>query len=91
MNIPTATRVGLGIALDREPPSSRIKSFQLLYAIKYSYYRDIRFILFLLYGFTIWIILAPDPLLNKPGALCSPNLKVLINWMDRRYLFKPCL
>lgn len=51
----TMRRVGLGIALESPSPSqssfmgycSQIKSFQLAYAIKYSYYRDHRFILFL--------------------------------------------
>lgn len=53
--------IGLGIVL--APPSSRIKSINMSYALKYSYYRDIRFVLFLLilFGFTIWIFLAPDP------------------------------
>lgn len=103
-NIPfssaTMRRVGIGIALESPSPSqssfmgycSQIKSFQLAYAIKYSYYRDHRFLLFLLilYGFTIWIILAPDPLLNKPLALSSPDLKILIKCIEDTYINHVC-
>lgn len=54
--------------------TGRIKSFKLSDAIIYSYCMDIRFVLFLsiFFGFELWMFIAPDPLLNKPLALCSP-------------------
>lgn len=67
-------------------------SFPLLYGIKYSCSRDIRFVLFLLIflGFTIWICLAPDLLLNKPMALCSPDIKLLIKCIKDTYVKHIC-
>lgn len=72
--------------------TGRIKSFQLSDAIFNSYYRDIRFVVYLsiFFGFTIWMILAPDPLLNKPAALSSPDLKLLINVIQDTYVHHIC-
>lgn len=59
--------------------SEKIKSINLKEAIRYSYLKDLRFILCLcaMLGFSIWWIVAPEPLLIKPAALCSPDLSTL--------------
>lgn len=54
----------------------RIKEFRLSDAIVYSYFRDMRFVLLtcLLMGFSLWWFYVPEQLLEKPAALCSPDL-----------------
>ncbi|KAF3452227.1 hypothetical protein FNV43_RR08325 [Rhamnella rubrinervis] len=73
--------------------TGRIKSFKLSDAILYSYGLDIRFVLFLsiFLGFQLWMFIAPELLLNKPSALCSPNLKYLINSIQDTYVNKVCV
>lgn len=58
---------------------SRIKSFGLKEAIRYSYLNDMRFVLLVcaLLGTSLWWNLAPEPLLLKPAALSSPDLNLL--------------
>lgn len=72
--------------------SGRIKSFKLSDAILLSYYKDIRFVIFLsiLFGFTIWGFIAPEPLLLKPLALCAPNIKILIDVIKDTYVNHVC-
>jgi hypothetical protein len=73
--------------------TSRIKSFRLVDAIMYSYFRDIRFLLVLCLalGFSIWWALAPEPLLLKPIALSSPNVSYLYNAVMDTYYTKVCI
>lgn len=70
----------------------RIKSFKLSDAINYSYHRDLRFVVFLciLFGFTIWMCVGPEPLLNQPRALSAPNVKILIGMIEDTYVHHTC-
>lgn len=54
----------------------RIKSLTLSDAIIYSYCRDIRFVLILciFFGFSLWMFIAPEPLLKYPNGWLSPTL-----------------
>lgn len=72
--------------------SVRIKMFKLLDALLYSYWRDIRFIIFisLFLGFTIWIVTAPEQLLYKPIALSSPDLKSINQVLKDTYVDHVC-
>lgn len=72
--------------------SGRIKSFQISDAILLSYYKDIRFVIFIsiLFGFTIWGVIAPEPLLLKPLALSSPNIKFIIDVLKDTYVNHVC-
>lgn len=72
--------------------SKRIKEFRLSDAIVYSYCKDNRFVLFIciLLGFTIWWGVAPEPLLLKPEALSSPDLKLLVKVVKDTFLFRVC-
>lgn len=72
--------------------TGRIKSFKLKHAILYSYFWDIRFVILLsiILGFSIWTYIAPDPLLNKPGALCSPDLPFLLRVIKNTYINHIC-
>lgn len=72
---------------------NRVKNFHFSDAILLSYSRDIRFVLFLsiFFGFTIWMCIAPDQLLDHPLALCSPNdKKWLINVINDTYISHIC-
>lgn len=61
-------------------------------ALTYSYNRDIRFVLLicLLLGFSIWWFLAPELLLFKPAALCSPDLDRIVRVIRETYLNQVC-
>lgn len=67
----------------------RIKSFRLIDAILYSYWFDLRFVLFLslFHGFSMFMIIAPDLIiLNNPIALCSPDIKLIIQVVKDTYV-----
>lgn len=83
------SKPGLG---DVFKDSVRIKKFKLLDVLLYSYWRDIRFIIFfsLFLGFTIWIETAPEQLLNKPIALSSVDLKNLTLVLKDTYVNHVC-
>ena len=67
-----------GLADITREASLRIKSFELRYAIRYSYFKDMRFILLVcsLLGVTLWWSLAPERLLLHPAVLSSPDLNL---------------
>lgn len=44
----------------------------------------------LLIGFSIWWVAIPEPLLENPGALCSPDLEHLVNVVRDTYVKKVC-
>ncbi|KAF3965442.1 hypothetical protein CMV_010366 [Castanea mollissima] len=71
---------------------SRIKEFRLNDALLYSYMYDLRFALLtcLVIGFSIWWMAVPEPLLESPKALCSPNLEMLVNVARDTYVNKVC-
>ena len=71
--------------------SSRIKDFRLEDGILYSYWRDPRFVsaVCAIIGFAAWWGLAPEPLLQKPEALCAPDLKLVVQVVKERHLRKP--
>lgn len=81
---------GLGCIL-RET-SSRIKSFGLREAIRYSYMRDMRFILCLcgMIGFSVWWAIAPDPMLFMPISLYSPDHSFLLRVVRETYIDHIC-
>lgn len=66
-----------GLADITREASQRIKSEELRYAIRYSYFFDMRFILLVcsLLGVTLWWSLAPERLLLHPAVLSSPDLQ----------------
>lgn len=68
------------------------KSLNLKEIIRYSYLRDMRFILCLcsMLGFSIWWIVAPEPLLLNPAALCSPDLSTLIKVVRETFIDQVC-
>lgn len=72
--------------------SVRIKKFQLLDCILYSYWRDNRFIIFisLFIGFTIFSISSPDQLWYNPVALSSPDLPFLNKVLMDTYEYNVC-
>ncbi|KAK7297738.1 hypothetical protein VNO77_47737 [Canavalia gladiata] len=72
--------------------TERIKSFNLKEAIRYSYLKDLRFILCLcaMLGFSIWWIVAPEPLLIKPAALCSPDLSTIFKVVRETFIDQVC-
>lgn len=82
----------IGLADVCREGTGRFKSFNLSDAIYFSYYRDIRFVVYLsiFFGFTIWMHIAPDPLLNKPAALSSPDLKLIVNVIQDTYHYHIC-
>jgi len=70
----------------------RIKSISLKEAIRYSYLKDMRFILCLcaMLGFSIWWMVAPEILLIKPAALCSPDLSTLLKVVRETFIDHVC-
>lgn len=72
--------------------TGRIKEFRLNDALLYSYMYDLRFALLtcLVIGFSIWWMAVPEPLLESPMALCSPDLKMLVNVARDTYVNKVC-
>ena len=72
--------------------SSRIKTFRLSDALTYSYMKDIRFSIALcaILGFSMWWIIAPEPLLLKPEALTSPDINLLYNVSKDTFINKVC-
>lgn len=72
--------------------SSRIKAFRLSDALTYSYMKDNRFILALcvMLGFSLWCLIAPEPLLLKPEALTSPDINFLYKVSKDTFINKVC-
>nr|POE44790.1 hypothetical protein CFP56_76685 [Quercus suber] len=70
--------------------TGRIKEFRLNDALLYSYMYDLRFVLLtcLVIGFSIWWMAVPEPLLESPKALCSPDLEMLVNVARDTYVNK---
>lgn len=85
----TVGKRGLPLILER---SERIKEFGLGEAIKYSYLRDIRFVLVLcgMIGVTARCALAPDQLLMEPKALCTTDIELLSRVARDTYEAKVC-
>lgn len=71
---------------------SRLKSFTMREAIKYSYFKDLRFIVLLcaILGYTLWSYIVPEPLLLKTEALNSPDLKLLVQVAKDTYITNNC-
>jgi len=67
---------------------NRIKELKLSDAILYSYLKDMRFVLLtcLLIGFSLWWFHVPEQILEKPAALCSPDLGQLVQAVQNTYI-----
>lgn len=81
---------GLAVALTEGV--SRIKGLRLSDALIYSYLNDLRFVLLtcLLIGFSVWWVSAPEQLLEKPAALCSPDLEIIVRVLKDTFINKMC-
>jgi hypothetical protein len=77
---------------NRLSSTGRIRSFRLSDALLYSYCRDLRFVLLtgLCIGFSVWWSIAPEELLAKPEALCSPDFSLIVRVVKDTYLNKVC-
>ena len=82
---------GLLAAIDNGE-GGRIKSFTVREAIRYSYLRDSRFLICLCakIGFGIWWYIAPEQLLLRPHALCSPDLSTLLRVARDTFFHQIC-
>lgn len=72
--------------------STRIHSFTLSHALKYSLMRDTRFLLIvsLLLAFLIWLTVAPEILTNCPRCLTSPDFELLQRCVRDTFVEQVC-